>query len=131
MNEKITFYEVKILTLISFEDSVNISYFCHRRETSRLPGVWQEVQLNLEPEDPPATALGLQAVQVRQVQGLLHPVRPPQVASPPSQQRAALYLLGLRQVLHQRFRTSHTLEDGPDLQTQRGRSGDQCGTGSG
>lgn len=80
--------------------------------------MWQEVQLNLKPEDPLATSLGLQAVQVRQVQGLLHPVRPPQAAPPTPQQRAPLYLLGMRQVLHQRFRTSNTLEDRPDLQTQ-------------
>ena len=99
--------------------------FFSRRKASLVPGLWQEVQLNVQPEDPLATALGFEALQVRQVQGLLHPVRPPEAAPPAAQQRETLHLLRLRQVLHQRVRTSNPLEDRADLQAEPGRPGDQ------
>ena len=78
----------------------------------------QKVQLNVQPEDPPSPALRFEALQVRQVQGLLHSVRPPEAAPPASQQREALHLFRMRQVVHQRVRTSNPLENRPDLQAE-------------
>ena len=93
--------------------------------------MWEEVQLDVEPEDSPSTPLGLEAVQVRQVQGLLHAVRPSQAAPPTPQQRTALHLLRMWKVLHFSFRSANALEDRPDLQAQRRRSGDQRREGGG
>lgn len=64
----------------------------------------EEVQLHLESEDAPETALRPKAVRLRPVPREVHSIRSPEAAQEVTHEREALHLPGLRQEVHKRER---------------------------
>lgn len=60
----------------------------------------EEVQLDLESQDSPQTALRPKAVRLRPLSRQVHSVRPLEAAQEAAHERAALHLPGLRQEVH-------------------------------
>ena len=84
----------------------------------------KEVQLDVEPQDAPAAALGSETVRVRPVLGQVHAVRAPKATQAIAYERTAVHLPGLRQKVHKRERPQDALEDNQlQAKQHRGRAG--------
>ena len=71
----------------------------------------EKIQFNFKFENPHETSQRRKAVCMREMSTELHPICPLETAQAAAQQRAALHLRLVRQVLHLGLGSPHTLED--------------------